>query len=118
MSDRRGLRVPMPKKREPFVAEDEIAVHVPETGGRAGYRISMDIAEDVYSRLGREAITHAVERLSLEVVARHQGEIESTVSAFLGDRKWAEPIIRQAIQDTVHDFVTDLLRGMHGEQTP
>jgi hypothetical protein len=98
----------MPGNRGAFIADDEIAVHAPDLP-RTGHRISLDLAEEVYPRLGREAIACAVERLAVEVVYRHQAEIRRAVEGYVLNREWAEPIIREEISRAVRSIITDML---------
>ncbi len=109
--DPRGVRVPMRDRRPCFISDDEVMAHVP----RVGHRISMDIAEDVYPKMGREAVAYAIERLSNEVVYREEAAIRRAVESFLHDRAWAEPIIHQAIQETVRSIVHDMFESQEPE---
>ena len=108
--DPRGIRVPMRDKRPAFMDDSDIATHVP----KVGHRISIDIAEDVSPRMGKQAIAYAIERLSNEVVYRERPAIRSAVESFLHDRAWAEPIIRQAIQEAVRGIIRDMLEPQEG----
>ena len=99
-------RVPMPRKLSVITQDD---VHIPSaTPSDIGVRYSMDFAEDAHARLGQEAILYAVERLSQEIVHDNMHQIRRTVESYLRDREWAEPIIREAIREAVHDHISGI----------
>lgn len=102
-------RVPMPPNVGAFIADADLALTAEGSSVRMGRRISMDIADEVWVKAGRAAIAHAVERLANDVVHRHGPEIHAAVHSFILDRSWAEPIIREAIRESVHAVILDML---------
>lgn len=102
------IRVPLPG-RPPFIAEDECLASVSADRTRYARRFSLDIAEEALAKMGPAVVEHVAMQLGEITVRRHQHEIENAVFAYLTDRKWAEPIIRKAIEDSVRRFVFDML---------
>jgi hypothetical protein len=104
-------RVPMPAGPASFVADD-IAMHAAAMTGRLGRRFSMDVAEEALRDMGPMALTHVVKSLAEIVVQRHSHDIERVVHSYIDDRKWAEPIIRDAIYRAVQQFVRETFSAL------
>ena len=105
MSER--IRVP---RRAPVVtvADGELTATVSGPMADDARRFSMTVAEAALQRMGPVAIEFVTERLAGQIAHEQRAAVEETVHTYLRDRAWAEPIIRQAIQETVRDYV----RGM------
>ena len=99
----RDIRVPMPPRGPLFEAGSVSAssVRLPSYGRR----FTLDVAEEALERMAPAAIEHFTTRLAESVVGRQRGEIEAVVTSYLRDRAWAEPIMREAIRETVHAVV-------------
>ena len=96
--------------RPAVISADDVAMPTPEhMPGGVGVRYSMDFAEDAHAKLGQEAIVIAIERLSGTIVYENEPAIRRAVEHFLHDRGWAEPIIREAIRETVREFILDMM---------
>lgn len=117
MADR--MRVPLPRKPgEAFIiTEDDIAASVTALDTRYARRFSMDVAEEVLAKMGADVIPHVAQCLGEQVVREHQQQITAVVDSYLMERKWAEPIIRKAIEDSVRRFIFDMLAASPGEDT-
>lgn len=101
------MRVPMERNGLPTMGDEhDVAVAVPPL---VGQRFTMDVSEERLARMGREGIAHAVETLSRTVVYENEPAIRRAIESYLTDRKWAEPIIRQAIRDAVREFVFGMM---------
>jgi len=100
------LRVPMANHFREVDASSEM---LPSVVGR---RFSIDVAESMLRELSPEAVRHIARKLAESVAHEHEGEIRAAIFAFLHDRKWAEPIIREAIREAVHQVVTSMFAKM------
>lgn len=89
-----------------FLVGGDIAV---SESPRVGRRFHMDVSEEALARIGGHALEVAVVRLGEAVAYRHQPEIERAVASYIHDRKWAEPIIREAIRNAVREVIRDML---------
>jgi len=94
--------------RSTWIAADDIQASVSGPDLRYARRFSLDVAEEALERLAPMVVQHIAERLGEHVVHHHEPMIEQAVLAYLQDRAWAEPIIRQAIQDSVRTIITEI----------
>lgn len=99
--------VPMPTRAN-WIGEDDVAASATKLPNY-GRRFSMDVAEEVLGRMGREMLPHIAQRLAERVVHEHSAAIQKTVLDYLGDRAWAAPIIEDELRKTVRRFAFDLL---------
>ena len=95
-------RVPMPS-RASFLTDEDVAVSASNL--KVGVRYTMDFDEHAHSKLGKEAVVFAVERLAQEIAYDNTWAIRRTVESYLHDREWAEPIIRKALREAVREHV-------------
>ena len=93
------------------VTADDVLAAVSADGPRMARWFSLTVAEDALQRMGPAAIEYVTERLAKEIAHEHHDSVEATVQSFLRDRAWAEPIIRQAIQQAVHQVIADMLHS-------
>jgi hypothetical protein len=72
---------------------------------RTGYRFSLDVAEDALRAAGPRAVDEAIRKLAEHIAFSKRGDIEATVASYVTDRKWVEPLIKEALREAVHAFV-------------
>lgn len=102
-------RVPMPNRQgASWVGENDIAASVAKMPDY-GRHFSMDVAEELLARMGRELLPHVAQKLAERVVHEHTPAIQNTVLDYLNDRAWAAPIIEDEIRKAVQRFTFDLL---------
>lgn len=101
-------RAVLPPKPEPVLGMDD---SISEVGPsvRAARKFSVTVAEEALQRMAPRAIEIVTEALAQRIAHEQYGAIADTVAAFLRDRAWAEPIIRQAIQEAVREYVRDIV---------
>lgn len=96
------------KPRIPMTPGADVEASIQPEPRTCGHRFSIVAAENVLRSLGPRAIEHVTVKLAESVVARHQHDIERVVYSFLHDREWAEPLLREAIEKAVANFVRDI----------
>lgn len=93
-------RAPMPG--QPVVVAAEVAANA---GPNYARRFSLYVAEAELQRMAHDVLPYVVERLARQIAAEHRGDVVHVVHEYLRNREWAEPIIRDAIRETVREHI-------------
>lgn len=105
-------RIDYPKRVPISISEGgDIEAHISGPDTVRARRFSLDMAEEALHKLAPQVIPHVVERLAGQIAHEQRRAVEDTVHAFLRDRAWAEPIIREAIKDAVREVIRDMLKN-------
>lgn len=108
MSTENRERVMMPTL-QPFIGVDDLATRVTGPDARMGIRFTMDVAAEALAKAGPHIVERVAQLLGERVARECQADIERAVHTYLNDGRWAEPIVRDAIREAVHQWVSDVM---------
>lgn len=99
------LRVAMPR-RHSFLGPDDIAASISSPSSlQYGRRFSLDIAEEAFAEMSGAMVQMIAEDLAKTVVSHNAEEIRRAIRSYLTDKAWCEPILKEAIRDSVREWI-------------
>lgn len=102
------VRVPM-RPPASFIGPDDIAASL-RPSANVGRRFSIDVAEVAFAKMSGAMVEHIATDLAKQAVWRNENEIRAAIFSYIHDRKWAEPVMRQAFKDSVKEWVEGFMK--------